>query len=289
MMNRECTYSGMLDNCRARVEKNGKPWTCEYQHHVGDKHFCSLRSPRVVIFCTSNVCNFKCVGDYGCIAECQKISTDRISKLDVGAAIEWTKKYAPLAHVHVTGGEPFAIDGMVESIRKIINAGFKVSVFTNGSLLRKFENDGVYYLPVSWQITHHYQRISTSEFFRNIEPLKNKPHVVCRIIGKGKHRCESIERMYDGYNFKWINDREGFADYSIETKWDNHPCSEMILLGIKNEVFPCSSPFRVIGNVVDMTFDEKAASELSCVSDKYPHDCQACQSAEILEQLHKGV
>lgn len=216
-------------------------------------------------------------------------SADRESVLDIDAAIKWAIAFAPDATIHVTGGEPFVLPGMVESIRKIIYSGFRVAVFTNGSLLRKYESEGIYDLPVAWQICHHPSQISVEDFLYNVEPLKNKPHLLCRIAGKVTRPTHELASLYSGYNFRWIENMAGFVDYESSTAWNKCPSKEMLLIGVKGDVFPCSKPFTKLGHVEAMTFDRAKANRLGCHAKKYPSKCQACQSTELLEGLLNGM
>lgn len=242
-----------------------------------------------VIICMTNRCNLNCKGKkYGCIAGCQKISIDKNPVVDVEQAIRWMAKYTPGCDVHLTGGEPFFVDDTVNRIKRLVAAGHRVSVFSNGTLLRDHESDGIYDLPVAWQITHHYQQVSLSRFLKQIEPLKRKPHVVCRILAIDEEPSQSIANLYGDYNFAWVRNHSGFLNYRIVGDFDEQPNRSMLLIGTKGEIFSCSTPNRQYGSIYDMTFNSVEAGKYKCPSD-YPNGCQACQSIDILRNLHERV
>ena len=273
------------------MERVGKPWYCKYLEFSGDLKLCGRSSCTVILF-TSNRCNLKCKGKkYGCRSGCHKPNINKNNVLDIEAAIKWMEKFTPGCDVHITGGEPFVLPGMVDSINRVINAGHRVSVFTNATLLRKYQDTGVYDLPVTWQITHHYPQVDYAEFMHQIEPLPPERVLLCRILGKDEQPDAEVQALYNGYRFEWLRNRYGFVNHTLKREWPRQPNDGMLLIGpnpINGSVFSCSAPNRVYGNIHNMDFDAKAASEYTC-GGGYPDYCQACHSIEILKELHEGV
>lgn len=98
----------------------------------------ALKAPLVTHLEVTWRCNHNCVFCYNAknIAKASDPSEKRITAL-VGEMIE-----APIAQLMITGGEPLLRKNLVKKlVEKTKNSELKVSVNTNGSLLKRFVCD----------------------------------------------------------------------------------------------------------------------------------------------------
>lgn len=231
----------------------------------------------------TNNCQLRCGNpDYGCIAQCQRHNTDRSTMIDFDAMLKWMGTHFGKCNLHVTGGEPLLHPGLYSGLLKCINAGHDVTLFSNGIALPS--QPELYELPIKWHVTKH-RGISDSDFAVAIEPLRNKPHVICRIFGRGKEPDRTIEALYHGFNFRWIEANTNYENYTCSFKNEN-PNERILFIDKDGSVHNCSEPaFGKIGSTIDGTFDREKYEAFRCPSKKWPHACQAASSAEIMEGL----
>lgn len=237
--------------------------------------------PKTVNVFVTNACNLYCLP---CKAD-DPFHRDEKTMLDLCQTENWIEMYAPGCAINVMGGEPLKHPMINSFLYEMHRNGHEITLMTNATLLKN--NPYLYDLDIRWHLTHHPESgVSYEQFFENVEPLKNKKHVVARLYyGKEalNHRVRCEER-YKGYNFKWIGLNSGYMNYSFHSYVDECPNSEMVLIGTKGEVYCCSKPSKgQFGNVHDMTFDTESASKFRCPL--YPSKCQAMQTNEIMRDL----
>lgn len=227
----------------------------------------------------TNKCNFNC--DY-CVAGGPK---DDGPEINFDVLLKWLDKYTSGCNLHISGGEPLMIVGIIDSISKCVEAGHDVTIFTNGSLFSQHPN--MLGLPVTWHVTHHASHLSIDRFLDAINFIKDKKHLICRIRNdqEGLNKKEETEALYSEFNFRWILPYNGYFGYV--KPFDSSPvCENIIMIGTDGTVFPCSTTRgETFGNIHDMTFDAEAARRFECICGKDKRRCQAMQSAEIMEGL----
>ena len=222
----------------------------------------------------TNKCNFRCLN---CVAGCPSDGPE----IDFDSMLNWLDKYAKGCCLHISGGEPLLVDGIFEKIKKCIDAGHDVSLFTNGSMIA--HNMEMLKLPIKWHITHHAEGMSLGDFLHCIGSVKNKKHVVCRLRhgDNALNKKNETEAKYGDFNFKWIVPYNGYFGYDCKSKVD--VCNKILMIGIDGKVYPCSTVKKgEIGNIYDMTFNTEHTDNFTCGSGS---TCQALQSAEIMRNI----
>ena len=228
---------------------------------------------------TTNRCNFNCDN---CVAGCP--NNDK-PEIDFDVMMRWLDKYTPGCNLHISGGEPLLVDSIYDKVKMCVDTGYDVTIFTNGTFIKQHLD--LVELPVKWHVTHHSEMVSVDTFLEDIEPIKSKPHVVCRLRHgyDALNKAEEAERLYSGYNFKWIVPFNGYAGYAAQPS-EKPICKSIMMIDGDGTVYPCSTgKAGVLGNTYDMTFDVDKANNFECICGKNDRQCRAYQSAEIMAAL----
>lgn len=228
-----------------------------------------------------------------CTRACKYCIADKTDAGDINfsSVIRWCDKFAKGCDIHLSGGEPLILDNIEEIASRAIDAGHRVSVFTNGDLL--YDKHPLLSMPIVWHMTHHKPQ-SINDFLAKAEIIRNKPHVVTAMYyGREILRDADYEaKKYNGLNFHWQMPGLGRVVKGFALKSDDAGCiASGVIHLIENDgnVYPCSTKrLGVIGNVYDMTYEKPdlIADENADLCVKNGR-CSAYQSAVLLGDLHK--
>lgn len=216
---------------------------------------------------------------------------DRATFLDFDATVKWLAKFAPNASIHVSGGEPLLRTDLDACIKKLLDADHNVSLFTSESNLRS--RPELLGLPITWHVTHHEHHMLIDTFIDGIEPIKNKPHLIARLIqgeAKDETRRVELEKRYRdaGFYFRWIKVNNGYHNYTAPDS-ELTPAQQLLLIDSAGNVCPCSTVKNgAIGNIHKMTFDTDAADAHRCRARIPFGKCQPWQTAVLLEQVREN-
>lgn len=237
--------------------------------------------------CLTNDCCFRCsikTEGYCCAAGLNRSGVDRKTMLEFNPLIKWKQKFLPDNPIHITGGEPFIHPGIKQGLIDCVKAGFDLTLFTNGYLLAK--NSWAYDLPIKWCVTQHPGQMNNEQFLEAIRPLKDRPHIVCRIFHDSDVPPFDIMDLYGDFNAKWVKANRGYYNF-VERDVDNpdSPNCWIILIGKDGKVHSCSVPHADYGNVYDMTFDIEKAKKWHCPAGIFPTGCHTMQNAILFQEM----
>lgn len=204
--------------------------------------------------------------------------------------VHWLKTHTPGAEIHLAGGEPLLRPDIETGVESLVNAGFNVTLVTNGILIPKRRR--LHQLPIKWLVNHHAAQ-TTPKFLESIESIRNQKHLITRII-VGNHVLRNrgrLEKAYKGFNFMWrgCNAPARGIDFK-PLPVDVGRIASQVLHFIHHDgrVFPCNSlSFGEIGHVYLGTYEpEKAAAadrhSIKCVNANH---CGAYHSAVLMNAL----
>lgn len=206
--------------------------------------------------------------------------------LDFEALVKWHSRFVPAAHIHVSGGEPLDRPDIEEQIKKLVDAGITVTVFTNGMSIstRKKLLD----MPLRWHVTHHGQN-DINHWIDNVSIIKKKPHIATRVI----YRCTDAEmaiaeHVYRsaGLNFFWQR-LNGLKIAEIEPPASSVIASQAIhLIRPSGNIYPCNDAKRPpIGNILTCSYDPGMARDADRTAFACGCACAAYQTALMCARL----
>jgi hypothetical protein len=244
---------------------------------------------KTITYCASGECNLRC---RYCIVKIPQ-NQDHVSQFDFAAARTWMDTYYKNANIHIGGGEPLMISGLAGHIQDLIDDGHDVTVFTNTTLLPAHPE--LYTLPICWQCSHHFEAgVSYEDFLANIAPLPKERVLAVRLFwGRdAEQNRAAAEQIYAdaGYEFSWLEFKGGYMGYEYKNDFEKKPNKHLLMIGLHGDVHNCSNPnFGTIGSTQDMTLDTSNFETFKCRKQPGLSGCQACQSADIFQELHKEL
>jgi organic radical activating enzyme len=206
--------------------------------------------------------------------------------------IDWLAKWRPAAAVHLSGGEPLLRPDIETGVEQLLTNGHTVVMVTNGALIS--ERPGLLDMPIKWMVTYHQESANLEAFKRQIEPLKQRPHIIHTVISRIHHarRLPDLEAAFSEWNFtpKWDrNARKSNPDMVADPDDLVDVASyRLSLITPDGAIYPCNScrPGPV-GNIYQLSFDEEKARSLDPMSAECVkrNKCAAYQSAVLMESL----
>ena len=212
--------------------------------------------------------------------------------LDFDAMIAWVKKYRPDAHIHISGGEPLLRPDIEEQVAKVC-AEFPTTIVTNGQLISK--RPKLLDLPVKWLVTWHKYQTPRRVFLKEIELIKDKPHLINRVLRYGE--LPLGEYGFEDFNYEIKYDRMPNLDKKFEYNKEDlkDVASRRIMLIQPNgPVNGCNKThrgpyhrYKSASNIYTMTCDEEYLSRnnergAKCIRD---NRCAAYQTAVKMSKL----
>lgn len=211
--------------------------------------------------------------------------------LDFDVLIEWLLKFKPGAAVHLSGGEPLLRPDIEDQTEKLLNAGFDVSILTNGQAIHK--RPRLLDMPVKWLAAYHQDSISLVRFIAQIEPLRTRKHLIVSVCATVEH-AKAIPQMqtaFTGFNFqlRWNkNAQRNTAPLLQPGDLDTVASQQIHLITPNGAVYPCNScKYGFIGDIYTGDYDLEKAQLVDpyvsgCVKN---NGCQAYQTAVIMNGL----
>lgn len=238
--------------------------------------------------CVNGYCNLKC--KY-CIAGMNRFQ-DTNAEIDFDKLLLWLNANFPGCRVHFTGGEPLLIPNFGTQVKKFIDAGYTVAIFTNGTLLS--ENQDLFGLGIQWQVSHHIESgVSVDDFFEQVDLIKNENPLITRVYW-GRNALndrQNQEHIYAsrGYRFKWLNFKGGYRDLDMrDFVVAESPNEQILMVDPHGNICNCSSDNHgTIGHIEDESFDYQSTLNFKCPNGGYPYTCQACQSPFVLAKEYE--
>lgn len=245
-----------------------------------------MKTPMTVTAVVLNDCNFNC--NY-CIAGCSRPGADKEKRVDFDALLRWLKTYFPECNLHVSGGEPLLHEGLFDGLKKALDAGHNITLFTNGSFLPS--QTELLDLPVLWHMTYHPEQQSFESFLKSANLIKNKPHIICEVYNAERVPSrEAAAKKYEGFNFYWIRENCGYIDLGV--KPDVMDTGNLRTIGIHGEVYPCGGGSQAtVGNIYDMSYDKEKADSFAskmagCIQGGM---CGSYGSAVLCHKVREGI
>lgn len=114
--------------------------------------------------------------------------------------LKWLLKFTPDARIHISGGEPLLRPDIEDQIKKIVDAGFITTIFTNGMFIHK--RPGLLSLPLFWVIAHHPPN-DLIEWRRNVALVSHRRIYTTRVLyGQNDYdKKEAIRNLYSDLPF----------------------------------------------------------------------------------------
>jgi hypothetical protein len=213
--------------------------------------------------------------------------------LEVPYLLFWLQRFTPHAVVHLSGGEPLLRPDIESFTGHILQAGFEVTIFTNGLLIPS--RPELLDMPLKWVVTHHDPQPLT-DFLRCIEPIRTRPHQITRVFdaggaGAGDELGAELGANYEGWNFvpRWKNRPQRKVWFRPRPE-DVHRIASEILHFITPDgrVFPCNSMFwDPIGHIYTGEYHRKDVEmvDLTCEHCIELNRCAAYQTAVEVDGL----
>jgi hypothetical protein len=205
--------------------------------------------------------------------------------LDFDRLIQWVKCHTPGAVLHVSGGEPLLWDGIENAIEKVIRADIPATMTTNGLLIAK--RPRLLEMPLKWIVTHH-KGVNFERWHANAALIREKPHIVCRIINREKDMNADTAAQYDGFNFCFapIN---GLRVMPWEPRALDLNCiasNTLHLIEPDGRVFACNNAKAgQVGHIYTMEYDRGLARGRDAQTRQCSKVCPAYQSAVLTDNL----
>ncbi len=211
--------------------------------------------------------------------------------LDFDVLIDWLLKFKPGAAVHLSGGEPLLRPDIEDQTEKLLDAGFDVSILTNGQALHR--RPRLVKMDIKWLVAYHQDSITMEQFVRKIEPLKSRKHFIISVCATEAHvsLIPKMKAAFAGFNFqlRWNRNAQRNPEPLLHPGDIDTVASKQIhLITPDGAVYPCSScKYGTIGDIYTGTYDVEKAQLVDpyvsgCVKN---NGCQSFQTAKIMEAV----
>lgn len=233
-------------------------------------------------------CNLLCYrgrDGYSCIAGRQRPSADLVTEPAIADIVGWIDSYATKSPVHITGGEPCIREDLTELIAELLNAGHKVSLDTNGLLLKN--HSLLKSMDIAYHVTWHRSQVTKSEFISALSGFDTSKMLVSSVIPRDMNPPFDLESelKIGAWGYKWIVDRVGYLGEKAAPR-TGRPNKTMIFIGQNGAIHPCSKPSEVYGNIKDDSFDAITAFKYKCPENLFPQKCYALRTAELMCEIN---
>jgi organic radical activating enzyme len=219
-------------------------------------------------------------------------------QLDFDATIKWLDRFRPDTEIHLMGGEPLLLDTIEADTKKLIDAGYRVTMYTNGEHVRR--RPKLLDLPLRWIVAYHQgddagNTRPIGQYLEQIEQLRGCPNVLVQTVLHEEWHEGNVDKLvaaFDGFLFipRWANDHRRSWETAglINVEIPEHPASHIMLIEPWGDVFPCNYRGRGrCGNVYDMTLDQILCDDwdthvMSCFEN---HSCGAFYSSVLMNGI----
>ena len=192
--------------------------------------------------------------------------------------------------VHLSGGEPLLRPDIEEMA--VFAVDFDLVICTNGKLIKR--RTELVDADVKWLVAYHRESVSLEEFVEQIQPIKNKKHLVITVV----HSADDLNAMPET--------KKSLADFNFEIRYNRNPSATDFSFRHRPEdvahiasrvlqfvtpdgfVYPCNSQkFGHIGNVYSGQYEKEFAEFLDshltqCIK---TNGCAAYQTAVKMSEL----
>lgn len=192
--------------------------------------------------------------------------------LDFDCLLLWLTKFTPAAQIHVSGGEPLLRPDIENQIEKLLNAGFRTTVFTNGMLIDK--RPRLADMPLTWVIAHHPPN-DINKWRQNVDLVCHQRIFTTRVLYRDDElkQKDSIRNLYTGLPFFFSNAATRKKEVDIPFNPDDLGCiaSEVLHLIVPDgRVYRCNNDKSPpIGNIMSNEY----YPEIAKTSDNDARQC----------------